>query len=148
MYVTSTKGFAQTTLSLCTISVHLSSTSPKEQLLCLFRGQRGLWKGLPWVSFFKRCWTCWTLPNPITIKLDVITRRHHDPTCGRIWSVPLSISTLAAEPFGLWPWYLAWGWTLTLVRLGLKVKVNGQRSRSNDKNRVLSSLLPCFQRGW
>ena len=37
------------------------------------------------------------------------------------------------------------GSTLTLVRLGLEVKVVGQRSRSNAKNCVLTSLLPCFK---
>ncbi len=36
---------------------------------------------------------------------------------------------------------------LTLARLGLKVNVVGQRSRSNAKIRVLTSLLACFKVG-
>ena len=35
-----------------------------------------------------------------------------------------------AKPFDLWPWFLVWRLTLTLVRLGLLVKVVGQRSWS------------------
>ncbi len=34
---------------------------------------------------------------------------------------------------------------MTLARLGFWVKVVGQRSRSNAKNCVLTSLLPCFK---
>ncbi len=41
-------------------------------------------------------------------------------------SVLPSVSTLMAEPFDLWLWYLVWGSTLTLARLGLKVEVEGQ----------------------
>ncbi len=36
---------------------------------------------------------------------------------------------------------------MTLARLGLQVKVVGQRSRSNAKYRVLTSLLPSFKVG-
>ena len=32
-----------------------------------------------------------------------------------------------------------------MARSSLKVKVVGQRSRSNTKNSVLTSLLPCFK---
>ncbi len=41
--------------------------------------------------------------------------------------------------------------TLTLARLGLQVRVVGQRSRSNAKNGVLTPLLPYFKvkvKGW
>ncbi len=34
-------------------------------------------------------------------------------------SVCLSVCTLPAEPSALWPWFLVWELTLTLVRLGM-----------------------------
>ncbi len=46
------------------------------------------------------------------------------------------------EPFDLLIWFLAWMSTLTLARLGLQVKVVGQRSRSScDKNCVSENNL-------
>ncbi len=52
-------------------------------------------------------------------------------------SVRPSADALTSKRCDLWPWFLAWGSTLTLTRLGLKAKVIGQRSRSNGKNCVL-----------
>ena len=37
----------------------------------------------------------------------------------RIASIRPSVNALTAEPFDLWPWYLAWGSTFALARLGL-----------------------------
>ncbi len=48
--------------------------------------------------------------------------------------VCVCVYALLFKPFDLWPWFLAWGSTLTLARLGLSVKVVGQSSRSNDEN--------------
>ncbi len=56
-----------------------------------------------------------------------------------------SADTLTPELFHLRPSFLAWGSTLTLARMGLWVKVVDQRSRSNAKNRLLTSLLPCLR---
>ncbi len=36
-----------------------------------------------------------------------------------VLSIRLSVNALTAEPFDPWPWFLAWGSTLTLARLGL-----------------------------
>ena len=58
---------------------------------------------------------------------------------------PCLVCALLFEPFDLRPRFLAWGSTLTLARMGLQLKVVGQRSRSNAKNRVLTSQLPCFK---
>ncbi len=55
-------------------------------------------------------------------------------------SVCVSVRTLTTEPFDLWPWFLVWELTLTLARLGLYVKVVGQRSRSLGKISSRSSL--------
>jgi len=46
---------------------------------------------------------------------------------------PFTVGAVLFEPFDLWPWFLAWGSTLTLTSLGLYVKVVGQRSRSNSE---------------
>ncbi len=54
--------------------------------------------------------------------------------------VCLSVCILMAKPFDLRPWFLACWLTLTPGRMGLKVKVIGQRSRSNIKI-VFYSLL-------
>ncbi len=48
-------------------------------------------------------------------------------------SACLSVCTLLAKRFDLWPWFLALRLTLTLASVTLKVKVVGQRSRSNTK---------------
>ena len=51
--------------------------------------------------------------------------------------VDLFFCALLLEPLDLGPSYLVLGLTLTSARLGLYIKVIGQRSRSNAKNRVL-----------
>ncbi len=52
---------------------------------------------------------------------------------------------LLAEPFYIWPWFFAGVLTLTPTRMGLKVKVIiGQRSRSNVKNHIWTSLRIAF----
>ncbi len=53
----------------------------------------------------------------------------------------LSLNTLTPEPFYLRPWYLVCRSTLTLARSNLYVKVVGQRSRSNAKNRFWYNAL-------
>ncbi len=61
-------------------------------------------------------------------------------------SVRLSVNALTAEPFDLRPWFLAWGLTLTLARFGLKVKVVGQRSRSNFEKMCFDMIFStCFE---
>ncbi len=60
-----------------------------------------------------------------------------------IASVCPSVDALTSELFGLWPWFLAWRLTLTLAGLGLKVKVVGQCSRSNNKKKLLHYIVVC-----
>ena len=54
-----------------------------------------------------------------------------------------SVSALTPKPFDLQPWYSVCRSTLTLARMGVKVKVVGERSRSNAQIRIFTSdILP------
>ncbi len=55
------------------VSVHFCQRL-REKSFCVFlRGE--VWKGLPWVSFFKIRWTCWTLPKGPRRKFNVSEKR-------------------------------------------------------------------------
>ncbi len=81
------------------------------------------------ISFDKDCTSIHSLDFSVFIT-SCISRRKNI-ICSVCFCLP--VYTLTAEPLDLRPWYLAWNLTKTLFKMGLKVKVIGQRLRSNTE---------------